>query len=536
MAVSALRALAVVQWHSSIAINRKQMGQSGSRILIAFLLVLSALMIVTLQPGVFAIGYFFARQLPKGDALLMVTASLTLSCLSAVLGVISGAAAGSTRQLPWNQLRAFPLSTRTLFWAEFFANAADPITAYLFFSIGLFCLGACVGAPLTTPIFLLLFLTHTALFLALKQVTAGLMHRFMSRLKLVAALFPVLAFSAILVPLKFIDSSKKLNPQFTADEATKQHLASLASSISNATPTQPFFKAAACITTGAFRLEAALPMLVPMLGVLLLVALSYWMTINERETAVAQPSSSVKPLWSFTKPYAGIARLQMHSLLRSRIGIFGLLSPLLILALIRYPMARFIGTSPNATLAAFGYAALTGMNLVFNQFGLDRHGIKVLLLMPVSSRTLLLGKWLGFALWQAFQAVLLSALLFLNGQHDVVLLATGLIVYACAFFGLSIVGQFCSIWQPRPLNPETLRRGQPSFIISVLMVLTVGATSMVVSSVSRGVGYFAPGWEPAALIVLLLVLAGSAWALLPFNAAFLNRHKERLVETLSSSA
>jgi hypothetical protein len=195
-----------------------------------------------------------------------------------------------------------------------------------------------------------------------------------------------------------------------------------------------------------------------------------------------------------------------------------------------------LGASREHSLAAFGYTTATGMTLLFNQFGLDRHGIKVLLLLPVSSRTLLEGKWLCFAMWQTFQAVLLSVLLFVTGTHDLPLLFTGFLVYACAFFGLTIVGRFFSVWQPHPLDPMTMARGKTPLIVVGAIGATVIAIATLISVTLTGVGFFAPGWEPAALIVLLSALAGIAWALLPFSAAFLNRHKERLVETLSSSA
>ena len=59
--------------------------------------------------------------------------------------------------------------------------------------------------------------------------------------------------------------------------------------------------------------------------------------------------------------------------------------PLITIVLVRGPMAELIPGRGWTAPIAFGYAALAGTNLLFNQFGLDRHGVKVLFLLPVDA-------------------------------------------------------------------------------------------------------------------------------------------------------
>jgi hypothetical protein len=266
-----------------------------------------------------------------------------------------------------------------------------------------------------------------------------------------------------------------------------------------------------------------------------LAVLVAWLFVSrEKEAELETDTGVAAKTWSFDSQVLGVARLQWESLVHSLPGRFGLVMPLITIVLIRGPLAEAIGRGWTAPLA-FGYASLAGTNLLFNQFGLDRHGVKVLFLLPIEPLALLRGKLLGFAAWQGVQAVLLLGLLVLTGHRDWLELLIGLLLYACVFLVLAMVGQFASIWQPRPLRKNGLRAAQPPFTVVMLTFGTLATAGALLYGVVYGVRAFAPGWE-----VPVLLLVGAALFLLTmpvaaFNVLMLERHRERLVEVLGSA-
>ncbi len=535
MAVSPLRALAVAQWHSSLAVARRQLGATTQWILLALFIFFIVVGFLPFLPAAAFGGFVLSRSIATLQPIVLALFSLGVSAITLFMAVVFGASAGSTRQLPWESLRAFPLRLRTLFWAEFFANAADLTTATYIVIFAVFAAGLCAGRPLATPLFLGLFLSHVVLLLAIKIISAGVAQRLLARVKFVVVLLPVLAISMATVPAMLFNGSSKSGSKMTLPTQAKERGIAWAISASKFTPTRPFLNAAQGSAHGQLTIQDLIGLGLVLLLVFAAVAISYWLTVSERGRGQQAQIVKPKPLWTFTRPEVGIARLQLYSIAKSRIGQFGLFFPLITILLIRGPLARFAANSPWSTSAAFAYAALASTNLLFNQFGLDRHGVKVLLLLPISSRTLLLGKWLGFGAWQSVQLLLLIVLFMLSGQRSVVALTTGALVNLSAFFILSIIGQFCSIWQPRPLDPDSMRRSSPSLSVSILTLGTVAIIGVVVSAVLFGIKFLAPGFEIPFLALVLVALMGIAWAALPLNASYLTIRREKLLETLASS-
>jgi hypothetical protein len=167
--------------------------------------------------------------------------------------------------------------------------------------------------------------------------------------------------------------------------------------------------------------------------------------------------------------------------------------------------------------AAFLYAGLSSTNLLFNQFGLDRHGVKALFLLPIDERSVLQGKQLGFAAWQGVQTALLFVLMLLSGYTDASALFLGVAVAVCSFFLVSSIGQFVSIWQPHPLTKSGMRGARPPLVVVMATLATVfgggGALFFASSSLFRAVP-----------------------PMLRFNTAFLKVSRERLVESLGATA
>jgi hypothetical protein len=184
---------------------------------------------------------------------------------------------------------------------------------------------------------------------------------------------------------------------------------------------------------------------------------------------------------------------------------------------------------------AFGYVAVAGTNLLFNQFGLDRHGVKALFLLPIEARSLLYGKQLGLAAWHALQALVLTVLLAVALAPPWVELAAGVLQFACTFLLLSMTGQFYSVWEPRPLKPNGLRASQPGLIEAVLMFGSLGGALGLVSAVRLASRALAPAWELPALLGVTLVLAALTRPLTELNALLLVRRREQVLEILASS-
>jgi len=193
----------------------------------------------------------------------------------------------------------------------------------------------------------------------------------------------------------------------------------------------------------------------------------------------------------------------------------------------------FPGTSWTVP-AGFGYASLSSTNLLFNQFGLDRHGVKGLFLLPIEPKDLLRGKLIGFAGWQGLQAVLLAGLLYLSGHHDLGEIVVGLALYTDVFLVFVLVGTFTSIWQPRPLRQNGLRAANPPVTVMLLTTGTLGITGLVLYGATWLARTWAPGWEVPVLVAIGAVLAMLIVSSQRWLAGYLLRNRERLIETLAS--
>ena len=84
-------------------------------------------------------------------------------------------------------------------------------------------------------------------------------------------------------------------------------------------------------------------------------------------------------------------------------------------------------------------------------------------------------------------------LLALTGHRDVKELLVGLMLYGCVFLILAMVGQFASIWQPRPLRKNGLRASQPPLVVVMIMFGTLLTTGGLLYGVTFGVRTFCAG-------------------------------------------
>lgn len=525
--MSPLRALASAHLQSTWNRLRKQ---SGIAALWVFFLVLFFLFVTVVLPGLSALallGWAAGHALTQPEQhQAIVFGSVGFSALTLFAGVIGGISSGS-RQLPWEMLKGFPVRSFTLFAAECFAGAGEAITLIELSALFVFCVGASIGAPLGTPIFVILFLTHALILLALQQFFGSVAQRVSRQLRAMIVLLPIAGVSmSWLAPA--------LARRLSGGEA-----ASLSEQLAGLVPFLPAgwsLRAAQSFENSAFDPFTLIMATVLPLALTALIVIAAWQVVS-REKPLEHDHDTSKPakLWSFDSQLIGVARLQWESLSRSLPGRFGLIMPLLTLVLIRGPLAEIMPGRGWTAPIAFGYASLASANLLFNQFGLDRHGVKVLFLLPVDPLALLRGKLLGFAAWQSVQAAMLFVLLVVTGKGEPMEFVIGLLLYACVFLILAMVGQFASIWQPRPLRKNGLRASQPPLAIVLIMFGTLATAGSLLYGVLFVMKRVAPGWEVPVLLGVGALLTAMAFPVVNFNAIFLERNREKLVETLGSA-
>ncbi|MBL8915247.1 MAG: hypothetical protein JNM17_31375, partial [Archangium sp.] len=413
-------ALAVAHAQSTWNRLRKQMGTAA---LWVFIGVLAFLFITVVLPilGSFAVlGWAVGAGLTGNEnARALAFGSVGFTAVTLLLGVIGGISSGS-RQLPWETLRGFPVRSFTLFAAECFAGALEAITFFELLALMMVSIGASIGLPRATPLFAVLFVTHALALLALQQLFGSFAQRVSRQLRAMLIVLPILAVS-ISYWLPKLAERISGNEYLTWGERIKDTWRWL--------PAGWVFRAAQEPNATTIALAVGFPIVV----CAVLVIAAWQIVAREKPLAIDSDPSKPVRLWSFTSQMIGVARLQFESLSRSLPGRFGLIMPLLTLVLIRGPLAQIIPGRGWTAPIAFGYASLASTNLLFNQFGLDRHGVKVLFLLPVEPISLLRGKLLGFAVWQSLQAALLTVLLTLTGKGEPLELLIGVLLYACVF-------------------------------------------------------------------------------------------------------
>jgi hypothetical protein len=271
----------------------------------------------------------------------------------------------------------------------------------------------------------------------------------------------------------------------------------------------------------------------PLAVVALLMVLGARLVARESQSERAVPvSRGTDRLWTFRGPAEGIGRLHFRTLMASHLGKFAFLMPVMTLVLLKGPFAQFRGQSLWSVPAAFAYLSLVGNNVVLNQFGLDRHGVKTLLLLPVTSQDLLKGKLLGMAAHQGLQALLLVTLLAAFDGAGPAALIAGTLMLGCVFLAQSAIGQWTSAWAPRPMPMDSVKNSNMPFAIGMLSLATSGLWTGLFGGLYALTTWLAPLWLVPVMALSFLLTLAAHLAILPAAAAFLDRRREVLVERL----
>jgi hypothetical protein len=496
------------------------------------MLVAATLGAGVLLVGTGVLGWLMGSGFDRHQAPLVLGGMLTLVSFG---GGLLGGLLGGARQLSWEAYRGFPLRLSTLYGAELLAGTGDLLPIALGSATAGLLLGVGVAIPSVLPLIPLVWLETLLTLLTVQLLVEGLATALVKRLRVVLLLLGILAWLGPMLLTNRMPARTETSPRTFISEAQIGKLQAAGKTLATVVRVLP---ATASIRSLSLAREgrwaAALGQQAYPLGVLALLMLlgAHLMRRESNAERPVEKGSKAVRLWSFRHPAEGIGRLHFRTLMGSHLGKFAFLMPLLTLVLVKGPFAHMKTQTLWTIPGAFAYLSLVGSNFVFNQFGFDRHGVKGLLLLPISAVDLLKGKLLGMAIHQGLQALVLASLLALLDHASPAPLMAGMLLMGCIFLAQASVGQWTSAWAPRPMAMDTLRNNNMPFTLALLSLATSGLWSLLFGGAYALAAWLAPAWV---LPVMALVFTGTLLAhlaLLPAAAAYLDRRREVLVERL----
>ncbi len=525
--VSPFQALLVA--HVRMGWNRVRRGL-GRRSLWGMAAVLGVLVTATLP--MFAayglLGYLCGHGIDKALAPVVLGTLLTLTSLG--FGWLGGVL-GGTRQLTWDAYRSYPIPFRVLFLAEIFAGLGDTL------ALGFVGLLLCLAAPflwqrpLLLPLLVLLLVQATLWMLFLQQLIGALAAAAVKRLRV--ALLAVVLAAWVGFSLLGSVASRIEHHLREDDEARLRDAWHALRPLLELLPPVHAAQSMALVRRGAWLSAAAHE--VPMLAVTLMLGFATYAVLRRE----ARPPSwartedrvtSPRGFW-LPGPVLALARLHARHLFGSMQGRFGLAIPLITVVLVKGPLASASVGGSWVTPASVTYLALAAAQLQFNQFGFDGQGIKTLLLLPIRTRDILLGKALALAAYGALQYALLFALFAVLVRPSAADLTSGALLGGSLLTAHVAEGHWLSALYPRPLS---FQRFQGSGLSGV-QLLTLGL-GMLNGAVFGGIYAAVVATRPSAVVpamgaVLVFVLVAYR-ALLPRAARFVSDRREKLVDVL----
>lgn len=521
------KALLGAHFHSSWNRSARELGRQGTLVMTLLVGLLGA---GPLFLGMGGLGWAIGSNLHKPLAPIALGTILALVGLG---GGLFGGVLGGARQLNWEAYRGYPLKLRTVYFAELVASIADPLPLILGMGLLGFLAGVAVGSPGSILLLPLILLETLGTMLALQLLVGGLAAALVKRLRLALTLLAILTWVGS--TLATAQLSRPANRRATTRTEQRAQLEALGQRSAQVLSVLPSHATAMSLTRarevhwGAALFCHAFPLSI----LTLLMLLGARLVAREAQAeASRQAPRGPDRLWTFKGPVEGIAQLHFRTLMGSHMGRFAFLMPVMTLVLLKGPFSSFRNQALWAVPMAFAYLSLVGNNVVLNQFGFDRHGVKVLLLLPLSATDLLKGKLLGLALHQGLQALLLVVLLAaFEGAGPAPLLA-GTLMLGCIFLAQSAVGQWTSLWAPRPMALDSLKNSNMPFAVGMLSLATSGLWTGIFGGLYVLMAWLAPDWLLPALVLAFVCMLVAHFALLSTVAAFLDRRREVLVERL----
>jgi len=520
---------ALLTAHGQMMWNRTKKGL-GRRGLVGMVVVVLVLLLGALP--LFAtfgfLGYLFGRGLDQPLAPPLMGAVLTASALG--FGVIGGMLGGA-RQLTWDAYRSFPVTFRTLFFAETFASLGDLVV--LGFIGVMTAMGVAFSweSPALSPMVVILLAEVVLWVLFLQHLVGALAVSAVRRLRRAMVVLVVAAWAGVSV---VAGAAREVRDDLQGAQLERlRDLWHHARPLVNALPPVYAVKGMNEARRGAF--VDALMLQLPMLGAtLLLGAVSYALLRREASPRGAQPRAvatrrvfdgkRLSPRWA-------MAGLHFHHVAGSVQGRFGLVVPLITVVLVKGPLGA-AGIAPDLTLpGSVIYLALAATQFHFNQFGFDGQGVKTLFLLPIPMREILVGKSFALLAYSALQNLFLLLLLGFVLRPDPRDALAAALLAGCLAVAHVLEGHWISAMYPRPLAMHRMNASGLSG--ANLLPLGVG---MVNGALFGGIYALASWWKPEArvnvLLALLLVVVAVYRLALPRASGFVTSRRENVVEVL----
>jgi hypothetical protein len=519
---------ALLAAHLQATRNRalRELGRSGVWVLGIFIVLIGTTLLAPLWAAMLGLGWAFGSGLPGASTEALLGA--LLFGMSYLGGATSGSISGA-KQLTCESYRTYPVKLRSIFLAELVASAADLMPIVLGVATLALCAGLAIANWRLLPLLPLVVIEGVASALVVQLLVGALAERLIRRLRLALnVLVIVLAIGivfATMIPIASQSSDPMVSALASASRA--REWLERGAFVLPTTWTARSLGALAAGRVGAALAYHAIP--IAALAVLARLAAH----LIEREVSGDAPGDQPSErLWSFRTAAQGVARLQFATILDSRVGRFGLVFPLMVVVLVRGPLTTLVGRAPWAVPGAFIYVALLGSQFQLNQFGLDAHGTKALLLLPIDEADIWRGKARGLLLYQTLQATSLAIFLVLVQRPSIVEIASGVLVFFAMVSVQNAVGRPTSVLMPRMMPRKRIQSNATplgAVLIALGMSLGFGGILGVAFAV---LAKSAPAWRPVVAAALLGASLFAQRALLPHATHLLRRRKEKLIAAL----
>lgn len=522
---------AVLASHLLAKKNRltKELGRSGLFAVVFVVVILVVTLLLPFLAQLAGAGWLVGKQIESETAQLVLGG--LLSALAIVGGATSGVVGGA-KQLAWESLRVYPVRLRALLAAELVASSLDVVPLVIGVGMCVALGGVGFAKPRLTPLLVPIAIESVLVLLLVQLLVGSLAERVVRRVRTALAAIGLALWMGVALSTSIPDELRSGGDAITqAKVAAIARLGVAMKGFAAVLPASLTTKGLALAQRGAW-LDALATHLYPLALIAALSVLVATLLARDADRALEGEGEGAARTWSFRTPAGGVARLQLATIVGSRIGQFGFVVPLIVVVLIRGPLAHATGREIWAVPAAFTYLSLVGNQFQLNQFGLDGHGVKAMLLLPIDEGDLFRGKTWGLAAYQGAQAAMLVVLLAVLHRPLPLQMVSGLLLWACIFTVQNTVGRFTSVWMPRML-PRKSVRGDATPLALVLVGLGLSITcGAVFGGVWASCMALAPRLLLPSLAALFVVVALTHRALTPRAAKALRDHRERLLVAL----
>jgi hypothetical protein len=476
-----------------------------------------------------AVGYGLGRGDPPSFLFAAIRYLLLFVPIASIVGPLFLPAADRTNPV---RLLLLPIPRRTLYAAQAATALGDVwivlmLPIVLFVPIGLAAAGA-IGAAVIVFAAGVIFLAVVVGLSALATSVLHLIVRDRRRGELLALLFILIIPAASMLPGLLHGARHQRGAQ--RRPAEEMHLPGWATAAGERVfavyPSELYVQSTRAMAAGEVRSAAI------RLGALAVIAVTmhaagmflFTRILESPGATGARRSVTARKAWGMTLPgltpgASAVALAQLRLALRTPRGRSILLTPLVITGVLALVMRRHgnldigpIGSNGGLGLASFTsfISLLATLHIAVNQFAVDKAGMTLMLLSPLSDREYLAGKAVGNALIglpPALVCVVGVALLFRDGS-PALWLAVPLSLIA-TYLLTSAPSAMLSAVFPRLVDLNSIGRSSNAHGLAGLL----GMLSFVVAGASNLVIVFAANWlgRPGLVPILLVT-----WCVIAF--------------------